>query len=171
MAPSPIEIGWISRAHGLRGEVLVRLHNPESDLVSPGRQLLGTREGEERQLTVLAARTGRQGLLVAFDGVADRAAAEALRGHALKIDRDALPAPAEGEYYYADLEGFRVLDTDGGEVGRVVRVLATHVDVLVVSDGAREHWIPFVEPIVGDIDETARTIIVDPPEGLLDLAE
>lgn len=182
MERPPLRIGRVLRARGLRGEVVVRLDNEQSDLLTPGRRLLVTPEATERAadgarraapprwLTVEAARPLNKGWGVTFGGVADRTAAEALHGAALAIEWDQLPALAEDEFYYEQVRGYDVVLSDGRSLGTVAGVFETNVDVLVVHDAARrEHLIPVVDEIVQRIDHEARRIEVDPPDGLVEL--
>jgi 16S rRNA processing protein RimM len=106
----------------------------------------------------------RRGKLAALvEGVDDRDVAATLAGAEIYVERAQLPAPADGEYYWVDLEGLAVANADGVELGRVERVFATGAnDVLVVRDHERERLIPFVQgDFVKAVDIDAGRIIVD----------
>jgi 16S rRNA processing protein RimM len=165
-------IGRIGRAHGIRGEVTVdvRTDDPEGRF-APGSVIL-TEPAEAGPLTVAAGRVHSGRLLLSFEGVADRTAAEALRGTVLvaEVDEDEVPDDPE-EFYDHQLVGLAVQTVEGRPVGEVTQML--HLpgqDVFAVQrpDGG-ELLIPFVAEIVPDVDLAARRVVVDPPEGLLDL--
>jgi 16S rRNA processing protein RimM len=118
---------------------------------------------------VSAARHGRAGVRVAFDGVGDRTAAEALVGARVLVRRADLPAPEPGEFYHHEVVGFAVVTTDGRALGTVAETIVTGLnDVWVVRDGPHEHLIPVIADVVGTIDRDARRITIDPMPGLLD---
>jgi 16S rRNA processing protein RimM len=176
MAGSPPEdgelllVGQVGRAHGIRGEVAVvpRTDDPQ-ERFAEGEQLRTDRSG--LSLSVAASRFANGRLLVEFDGIEDRNAAEALRGTqllTLATERPALEDP--DDFYDTDLIGLRALTVAGAPLGDVVDVLhAPGGDLLAVRDGERELLIPFVRQIVPVVDIAAGTVSVDPPDGLLDL--
>ncbi|HEX7880081.1 MAG TPA: ribosome maturation factor RimM, partial [Candidatus Eisenbacteria bacterium] len=115
-------------------------------------------------------RIHRGAALVRFEGVTDRDRAEELVGGTLAIPREELlPAP-EGTIYVADLIGLAVVTAGGEPVGTLTAVYpgAGH-DVYGVEREGREVLIPAVEPIVVELDMDARRLVIDPPDGLLDI--
>ena len=155
-------LGAVIGAHGTKGEVRVKTFtlNPE-DLGAYGP--LATDDG--RHLSVASLRAGRPGeVVVRFDGVADRNAAEALKGRQLSVARSALPAPDEDEFYHADLVGLAVEDKNHAPIGRV-RALhnfgAGDVMEIETSAGATE-FIPFNASTVLKVELTKR-IVIEPP--------
>jgi 16S rRNA processing protein RimM len=161
-------VGRIGRAHGIRGEVVIGVHTDEPDeRFAPG-SVFDTDRGP---LTVQTRRWHSSQLLVRFEGVADRNAAEELRGIWLGIDGDTLPPLDDpDEFRDQDLEGLDVLTTDGRSIGKVNAIQHLGQDVLEVQtpDG-RSLLVPFVKAIVPEVDLTTRRILIDPPPGLLDL--
>jgi 16S rRNA processing protein RimM len=159
--PARIEIGVVARAHGIRGEVRVHLHNPASTaLDQAGSMFVGEREfGIERARPVAGA------YLVALEGIADRDAADALRGRPVSVLRDDLELD-DGEVLLGDLVGCRVELRDGRPWGVVSALELGPQDRLVIRDGAIERLLPVVDEFVIDIDVEARRIVVDPPEDL-----
>jgi 16S rRNA processing protein RimM len=134
---------------------------------------LGVRSpcGEPAALTVQAARRHGGRLVVRFEGIADRSAAESLRGALLTVDRSELPPVADPEEFYDhQLVGLAVALSDGRPIGTVADILhGPGGDLLVVArDGASDALVPFVHQIVPIVDVTSGRIVVDPPEGLLD---
>jgi 16S rRNA processing protein RimM len=96
-----------------------------------------------------------------MEGCDDRNAAALLRGKAVAVPRASLPAEPAQEYYWADLIGLRVVNAVEQEFGRVTAVMQTGAnDVLVVEDG-RERLIPFIAPVIREVDPVAGVIRVD----------
>lgn len=150
-----LEVGRIDRAHGLRGEVVIRLTSNNLDRVAVGAPL----DAAGRQLTVASSRKHKDRWIVAFDEVLDREGAEALAGVVLRAP--AVEGDAEG-YWVHDLIGAAVVDVDGADHGTVVEVLENPAsDVLVLSSG------PLVPLRFAAWDDQGR-LVVDGPEGLLD---
>lgn len=129
------------------------------------------RSGEpERTWRILEARRQGRVWAVRLEGVADRDAAEALIGCEVLARREQLGEAGEGQHYWADLEGLAVRTEAGQLLGTVSGLLETGaVDVLVVRGERGELLIPLAPYVRVDLD--ARTIVVDPPEGLLELSE
>jgi len=148
----------------------VRPFNADGDTFVAGRQVFLERAGAwEEAVVVTAAAHGRSDLLVRLDGVADRNAAEALRGATIHVDPADLPPPDEDEFYHHEIVGFRV-ETDAGErVGEVVETLSTGLnDVWVVQADGREYLIPVIDDVVREIDRDGRRIVITPMPGLLE---
>jgi 16S rRNA processing protein RimM len=102
------------------------------------------------------------GLVAAFEGFADRNAAEALQGRYIAAPREALPSTGEDEYYWGDLVGLAIVNQGGEALGTVEALMSTGAhDVLQIRDGDDERLIPFVAAYVLDVDLAARTIRVD----------
>ena len=124
-----------------------------------------------------ARRTGRSApisssLLVRLTGVADRNAADGLRGNLFLVDTEELPPIDDpDEFYDHQLEGLRVVTTEGRLVGNVKEVLHTAAAELlsVTSETGAEVLVPFVSAIVTEVSLANQTIEIDPPDGLLEL--
>lgn len=165
-----VVVGRIGRAHGLRGEVTIdiRTDSPEE------RFGVGTplRTESHGTLTLAASRPHRDGLLVRLEGVDDRTSAEALHGVELVVDTDDLPELADNDDFYDhQLVGLRAELVDGTPLGDVVDVLhAQGADLLAVrrADGG-ETLVPFVRSVVPTVDLDTGRVVIDPPEGLLEL--
>jgi 16S rRNA processing protein RimM len=168
-----LTVGRIGRAHGLRGEVGidVRTDSPEARLATG--TTLSTRPPEAGPLSIVGARHQQGRWFVSFDGVADRAAAEALRGVELVVEVDVDAAPDEdddeGAWYPHELVGLRAEGVDGRVLGDVVGLEHSPAhDLLVLRepDGART-LVPFVHAIVPVVDVPGGRVVLDPPGGLL----
>jgi 16S rRNA processing protein RimM len=167
----PIACGRVGRAHGLRGEVVV---DPWTD--TPAERFaagttLPTQPETNGPLTVASAYERQGRWIVAFEGVADRTAAAALRGTVLLVRGDRRPPIDDpDEFYDTDLVGLTVRDRDGAVIGTVVEVVhGPGGDSLAVENGGHEHLVPFVSAIVPTVDVAAGVVVIDPPDGLLDL--
>ena len=154
-----IELGIVGVAHGLRGEVTLHLHNPGSNLPFPGMKArLQMPSGAARTAKVLSVRGAAKGRIVAFAGVPDRTAAEALKGARLIVRRGDLPPPGEGEFYYEDLPGLPVRLPDGTGVGTVTSVFRGATDILVLDVVGREVLVPCVADFVRAVGTDAVVI-------------
>lgn len=113
-----ITLAAIAGAHGLKGEVRLKLFTDDAEGLKRYRHF----DADGRTLTLAAVRQAGGGAIARFAEVPDRTAAEALRGTALTVPREALPPLDEGEYYHADLIGLPVISSTGDSVGRVTAV-------------------------------------------------
>ncbi|EMF54022.1 ribosome maturation factor RimM [Streptomyces bottropensis] len=164
-------VARIGRAHGIKGEVTVEVRTDEPELrLGPGAVLL-TDPASTGPLTIETGRVHSGRLLLRFEGVRDRNAAEALRNTLLiaEVDPEELPEE-EDEYYDHQLMDLDVVTKDGVAVGRITEI--SHLpsqDLFIVErpDGS-EVMIPFVESIVTEIDLTEQRAVIDPPPGLID---
>jgi 16S rRNA processing protein RimM len=156
-----IEIGGVARAHGIRGEVVIVTHDPDSETLGEIDTIwVG---GVARRIE--QARDTHRGWLIQLEGIATRNDAELLQGQKVEIDRAAL-ALDDDDVLLADLIGCAVRKIDGTPWGVVARVEADFQDRLVIHDGAVERMLPLVDQFVTAIDLEARVVTVDPPDGL-----
>ncbi|MFE7358843.1 ribosome maturation factor RimM [Streptomyces sp. NPDC057543] len=164
-------VARIGRAHGIKGEVTVEVRTDEPELrLAPG-AVLTTEPAGAGPLTIETGRVHSGRLLLRFEGVRDRTAAEALRNTLLiaEVDPAELPEDPE-EFYDHQLMDLDVVLADGTEIGRITEI--THLpsqDLFIVErpDGS-EVMIPFVEEIVAEIDLEAQRAVITPPPGLID---
>ncbi|MDQ3364556.1 MAG: ribosome maturation factor RimM [Myxococcota bacterium] len=156
-----IEIGGIARAHGIRGEVVIVTHDPDSKIL----RAVDTIWIAGASRAVLGVRDTQRGWLVRLEGVVTRNDAEALKGKPVEVLRDDLDVK-DGEVVLADMIGCRVVLPDGRPWGVVHAIEAGLQDRLVIHDGELERLLPLVDVFVLKVDLAAGTITVDPPEGL-----
>ncbi|HEY3044310.1 MAG TPA: ribosome maturation factor RimM [Vicinamibacterales bacterium] len=164
-------VGRIARAHGIRGQVIV---NAETDFPEerfrPGAELFIERNGAVQALTLTTVRFHRDRPVVGIAGVETMTDAEALAGSELRVPIDRLAALPGGMFYRHDLIGCRVETPAGDVIGTVESVEGTlSGSRLVVAAPRGEVLIPLVAEICTTIDPAAKRIVVNPPEGLLDL--
>ena len=152
-------VGRITKAHGLRGEVVVDLLSSEESRLAPGAVLASDRG----DLVVASSRPHQGKWLVVFAGVASRESADALRGVELRGE----PIEDPEAMWVHDLVGMAVHEVGGAVRGRVVAVVANPADDLLELDSGALVPITFVVGYDGDGDD--RHVLVDPPEGLFDL--
>jgi 16S rRNA processing protein RimM len=165
-----VEIGRVTRPHGVRGEIRVQLHWAESDTLEHVGSVRLSRDGKLLgEYRIASARPADKAALLRLEGVPDRDAAERLRGASVSVPRSELPPLEPGEYYLCDLFGAAVVGPDGIVVGEVtdVRVLPT-TDVLVVKrpDGTVAEQV-LADPWIAAVDVEARRIELSSLEGLL----
>jgi 16S rRNA processing protein RimM len=164
-------VGRVARAHGNRGQVIV---NPETDFpeerFAAGNTLVVEHAGTATPRRIASVRFHQGRPIIALDGVGTMNDAEALAGADLKMPASELTPLPGGTYYRHDLVGCEVRDTSDRVIGTVSRVEGTLARSHLVVDAARgEVMIPLVDGICTRVDPAARTIVVDPPEGLLEL--
>ncbi|MCX5143222.1 MULTISPECIES: ribosome maturation factor RimM [unclassified Streptomyces] len=164
-------VARIGRAHGIKGEVTVEVRTDEPELrLGPG-AVLATEPASTGPLTIETGRVHSGRLLLRFEGVRDRTAAEALRNTLLIADVDPAELPEDPEEFYDhQLMDLDVVLADGTEIGRITEI--THLpsqDLFIVErpDGT-EVMIPFVEEIVTEIDLEEQRAVINPPPGLID---
>lgn len=169
-------VGRVVKAHGVTGEIAVdvRTDDPEGRFVA-GATLRGRapRGGAERGYRIESVRSHGDRLLIRLVGVGDRNAADALRGTLFLVDTATLPPIDDpDEYYDHQLEGLTVSTVDGVVVGRVAEVLHTAAGELlaVTRDDGAEVLVPFVSAIVVSVSLSEQSVVIDPPDGLLDLS-
>ena len=151
-----IALAAIAGAHGVKGELRLKLFSDSVESLSRHATLyIG---GVARKL--LSVRDGKMPV-ARFEGIADRSAAEALRGSLVEVDRSALPPLEEGEYYHADLLGLPCADAQGEDRGRVVAVENYGAGDLLEIEGpdGRRSLIPF-KPGIADLE--GGRIVLDP---------
>ena len=170
-----LAVGTVQKPHGIRGELSVRVETDRPDAVfQPGRVLLlGDASGrpDGGTLTVERARPFKGGFLLKAVGITSRTPeVDALRGRSLLIPASEAAPLDEGEVFFHDLVGMRVV-AGGEEVGRVRDVYeAPSGHILAVERrGRKELMLPFVAEMIRRVDVEAGELEIDPPAGLLDL--
>jgi 16S rRNA processing protein RimM len=166
-------VGRIARPHGLRGQVIV---NPETDFVeqrfSAGSTLWTRSASGDERLVIASSRVQGGRPVVAFEGFDRIDDVERLAGLELRVPEDALQPLADGVFYHHQLIGCVVETVRGAQIGEVARVDGGSAGSLLAIDGPRgEILIPLALDICVSIDVAGKRILVDPPEGLLEVNE
>ena len=160
-----VVVGIATKAHGIRGEVVVQ---PRSD--NPDRWVRGAVVLDERgeRYTIVGVRGSGSGLLVRFEGVHDRTAAESFRGRTFVVPVSWLPDLPDGEYWPHQLDGLAVVTESGRSLGAIGDVIANPANDLwvAVDDDGAETLIPAIRQVVVEVDVRARRVVVRDLPGL-----
>lgn len=155
-------VGRISGVYGVKGFVRVFSETEPRSAIAGFPELWVERAGRWERLAVEAGRVHGRGVVLKFRETVDRDAAQALIGCSLAIQRDWLPPPDEGEFYWADLQGLKVETVEGQSLGRIEGFIETGANDVMVVQGERERLIPWVrERYVTDVDLEAGRVQVD----------
>jgi 16S rRNA processing protein RimM len=170
-----VVIGRIGKAHGIRGEVTVEIRTDDPDGRFAAAAVLTTDRPERPTLVIEKSRPHHGRMLVLFEGVPDRNAAELLRGTLLSVDAaDDPDLDDPDEFYDHQLVGLSVLTLAGevlGEVSDVVHLPASVLLSVARPGGTGELLVPFVASIVPEVDVPGGRVVVNLPPGLIELAE
>lgn len=171
--PSFIAIARIARTRGNRGELLADLHTDFPDRFDALEEVWLEFADGHRLCVALEDTWEHKGRRVLkFAGINDISSAEAYRGCWVQIPAEQAVKPPEGTYFDHDLVGCSVRDVHGNHVGAVSEVLRiTGNNLLVVRGSGQEYLIPAVESICVRISIEEKQIVIDPPEGLMDLGK
>jgi 16S rRNA processing protein RimM len=153
-----VEVGRVVGAFGIKGWVRVRSYStpPEGLLRYPHWTIAG------RDWKVLEGHAQGEFVVASLEGLADRSAAEAMRGGVIEVARTALPKAKRGEFYWTDVLGAEVVSTSGATLGRLTSVGSNGAQDVMVVTGERERLIPAVAgAIVQSVDVKARRIVVE----------
>ncbi len=168
MKKGRVLLGVVAAPHGVRGLVRIRSFTEEPMAIGAYGPLSDETGKKAYQVEALSAARGA--VLARIEGVADRTAAESLRGLRLYVERERLPETGEREWYEADLVGLAAVGRDGRDWGKV---LAFHDFggglTMEVSGGPSSEavMLPFTDEAVPEIDVAGGKVVVDPPAGLL----
>jgi len=168
-------VGRVRRAHGIRGELVVELLTdaPDAIFASGRRVFAGDRHGditaERQELRVIRSSPFKGGLIVAFEGIPDKTAADLWRDRYLLLPDAEVEPPGEDELFIHDLVGMRVVRGEE-HIGDVIEVFELPQGLLIDvrrPDG-RTVMLPYDDHTVTRVDADERVILVDPVEGLID---
>ena len=161
-----IELGRLGAPFGTQGWVHVNSYTEPPERLLEYRQWALRRADGRREVRRLSeGRMHSRGLVARLEGIGDRSAAAGVTGAVVEVERSALPAPGEREYYRADLIGSRVRNLEGAELGAVSHFIDTPGGAVMVArePGGREHWVLAVPKHLRKVDPQAREIVVDWP--------
>jgi len=165
---NPIEIGYVARVHGLRGELRIVLHWEQSEALEPGRQLQLSKGDRTITGRIESARGAGKGTIIKLDALHGRDDAEAWSSATVLADRGEQPSLEEGEYYLSDLVGAQVFV--GDELVGSVTEIACHpsVDSLVIhtADGQTVEQ-PLLDEWIEQIDPDAGRVVLHSRDGLI----
>jgi 16S rRNA processing protein RimM len=165
-------VGYVSGAFGLQGWVKIRPYSSTADalLSAPSYWMESPARPGFRDVKRLESKIHGEDVVVRLSGVADRSAAEGLKGSVVKISRKLFPVLPQGEFYWVDLIGIAVENLQGESLG-VVRDLMDNgaqsimriaaIDVPEAELAKHERLIPFVDHFVKEVNQETRKIVVD----------
>lgn len=158
-------MGRVVAPYGIKGWIKIQTFTQRpQDLLDFPKWLVG-REGAWQDSIVETAKVHGAVVVAKLEGVTEREQAAGLQGMRIAISRDDLPKPADDEMYWADLIGLQVVNVAGVMLGTVSSIFETGAnDVLVVEDnveGGRERLLPYIAPVIRQVDAAGGTITVD----------
>ncbi len=170
MAEQLVPLGEIVATHGLDGWVKFHPFNVDGDTLGAGLQVYLEKAKGQALYEVESSKPHKNQLLIKLRGIDHIEAAKPLIGATLQVDTSALAALEPGQYYQYQVVGFDVVDTNGKAIGKLIATLkSAGGDLYVVQGAEKEHLIPAVKEIVEKVDFDEKKVIVNPPDGLLDL--
>lgn len=162
-------VGTILKCHGRHGEVKVKSAMHDASLLRPPVAVTVALADTRRELILTGLRPHGHYLLLTFEGIRDRDAAETLRRGQITVERANLPVPDDEGYYLGDLVGYEVLAESGEAIGLVKDAWDLPAnDVLQVDRQGQEVLIPMIDDVVVAIDHPGKKVIIKPMEGLLE---
>ena len=165
-----VPLAEVTTTHGLEGWVKLKLFNPETTVFAALDRVYLERDGARVERDIESAKPYKGHLLIKFRDVSGIDDAQKWIGWTVAAPETSLPPLAPGEYYNYQAVGLEVFDLNGNRIGTVMRTWSTPAGELYVVKGAeREHLIPAVKDIIEKIDFSEGKMIINPPEGLLDL--
>lgn len=163
----PVRVGRLVRPHGVRGEMKLQPAPGDSGAWRQARHARADQDGWRRLQSVRGA--GKT-VIVKLEGIDTPEEARRFCGRELFVPRQELAPPQEGGWWLADLQGLRVIDQQGRNLGELEDAFSNGVyDVYVVRRGRHRWLLPAVDSLVLEIDPAAGRILVDLPEGLTEL--
>jgi len=164
-----IEVGRLTKTHGLKGELKLHPFISDTSLLQSIHHARLEMEDGPREVTIESLRGGGASLIIKFKHCDSIEQAGALKGHNLEIPRSDFPDLPEGEYYWFQILGLSVFDEEGNAYGAVTEIIETGSnDVYVVRDGDREILLPMIDSVVKEIDLADRKLIFHRIEGLVE---
>jgi 16S rRNA processing protein RimM len=162
-----VVLGRIVAAHGVRGWLKVQSYTePPEGLLEYSHWLLREPGRAPRPVRVVASEFDGHWMRVSLEGIADRDAAELLRGAEIEVERAQLPPPGEREHYREDLLGFAVRNLEGVAMGEVTHFVDAPAGAVMVVKGEREHWVLATPVHLKKVHMDERLIEVDWPADL-----
>jgi 16S rRNA processing protein RimM len=162
-----LSVGYVARAHGISGEVLVRTFDASSKtLLEVKRLLLVPAEGPPRTFTISRCRPVPQGFLLALEGLKSRNDAQRWARSQVHLYREDVPAPEEGEFFVGDLVGLLATSAQGEPLGKVesVQSFGPVPNLVIRSEAGEELLVPFADEFVGEVDIAGKRLVVFVPE-------
>lgn len=166
-----ILIGKVAATHGVRGQLRVVTYSGNIDSVRVKRSvIMKSLNGETEIAEIAASAVHGKKILITLQAYEDVNQVQHLVGREIYVEREQLPELDEGEYYWSDLIGLKVITTQGESLGEIYDIMATGSnDVYLVRGNEKEYLIPAIEDVVLNVNLEAGVMTVSPLEGLLEL--
>lgn len=165
-----IPLGEIVTTHGIDGWLKLNPYNPDTTILHAPLEVILEKNAARGEFELESSRPHKRQILIKLRGIDHIETAQAWVGSALGVTEEALADLAPGEYYHYQAVGLEVFDTHGQRIGIVARTWATAAgELYVVTGDSKEHLIPAVKEIIEQVDVAAGKMIINPPQGLLDL--
>lgn len=164
--PVYLVVGFLRRAHGIRGEIVMDLHTDFPERLQSGRKLFIGKE--HKPMTLASARPHAKGMLVRFKGIETPESAGQLRNQWVYVKATDVPALPEGKIYQHELFGFKVVDENDLLLGELVEILETGANNVYVvrNEAGKEILLPAIPSVILELDTDQRLMRVHLLEGL-----
>lgn len=176
-----ISVGAVVRAHGTRGKIKVKIFSGDTGGLSSAGAVafqekdLGSRFPYAQRVKgyllfpVKVLQNLKDSALLSLEGVSEVTQAQELVGRKVYLLKEALPITGTDEFYYFELEGYRIEDGRGNVLGKVSRLIPSPAhDILEIETPAGERLVPFVDRFVPEVRRKDRVIVLTPIKGMLD---
>ena len=169
-----VEVGVVGRPHGVKGELHILFHNPDTTLAAPGIELASRSkdkaevESAQTELIIQRVRETPKGWLIFFEGVGRREAAAALTNQRLFVRRDSLPDLEDGELYQTDLVGLIATSGDGEVLGTIAGFFdnGAHDVIVIRREDGDEIFLPFLSENLIECDLAEGSVTLEVPDGI-----
>ncbi|NLC39837.1 MAG: 16S rRNA processing protein RimM [Clostridiaceae bacterium] len=164
-------VGEVLGAHGIRGELSVKVFSDNKQGFKPGLTLICRLDSVETERRLESVSYSNKGAILRLSGIESREEAQKQRGTQLFVRREDVLPLSENEYFVADLIGLNVFDHDYGELGKLTDMFDTgaHYVLLVEKAGENNLLIPFTKQVVVEIDQRNERILVKLTDGLYEI--
>ena len=164
--PVYLVVGFLRRAHGVRGEMIMDLHTDFPERLQGGRELLIG--DDHKPMTLTSSRPHAKGMLVKFKGIETPEDAGQFRNQWVYIKATDVPSLPEGKLYQHELLGFAVVDDNGNPLGELVEILETGANNVYVvrNEDGKEILLPAIPSVILEVDVDRRLMRVHLLEGL-----
>jgi 16S rRNA processing protein RimM len=170
---SYVDVGWVSDAHSLKGEIFIRLKAKRADYLEDLTEVrLVDASGNKISLfTIISASPHKDGLIVSLEGITTRTQAEALKQRRVQIDAQYLVAPVGERMYLREMLGFSVTDLTLGLVGQISGFSSNGPqDLLVIENTKGQKFeVPLVDDFIVEWRPNTKALIMDLPPGLIEV--
>lgn len=163
-----IEIARIKGPHGLKGKMWIIPYGDSFERFSGYTHLIIGNQGVQRKLLSCTQRKGKY--IIELEGITHIDLVDKIKNESIYVKREQLEQLQDDEYYWNDLLGMHVVDTDGKALGELVNIFPTGSNDVFVVDKVKQFYIPVTKDVIKEISLEKRTIVVDTSllEGLLE---